>query len=40
MIWYYDIMYFQANLSRLTRRREHREKFNHEFPQITLNNYN
>jgi len=40
MIWYNDIMSFQANLSRITRRREHGEKFNHEFPQTTLKNYN
>ena len=30
----------EANLIRITRRREYREKFNEEFPQTTLENYN
>jgi len=39
-MWSNDSMSFQTNLARITRRREHREKFNGEFPQTTLENYN
>ena len=30
----------EANLIRITRRREYREQFDQEFPQTTLENYN
>ncbi len=33
-----DVM-SEANLIRITRRREYREKFNDEFPQTTLENF-
>jgi len=40
LIWSNDAMSFQANLARIIRRREYREKFNQDFPQTTLENYN